>query len=309
MLEGVEKNHKGIEIAPWFNPLAPKRDGYDIKIIDIFDTETLLERAKADPAIAETGYERLEDVDYVGSAVEIAELVPEDLHGSIDYVISSHNFEHLPNPVRFLQGVEKILRPGGHLTMALPDARGCFDFFRPSTTTGQWLQAHFENRKRPTYQQLFEMNSGHASRVTKDGELTTSDIRDAELSSLALTGNIEVAFRRWNEWREASDETYRDTHCTVMTPASFQLNMLDIRAVELIGLEVEWVTSERGMEFLARVRKPLEVRRMPRDEIKRKRNDLARAALRERSDQAKPKSAKSLRKKISSLRRTLFRKT
>ena len=90
----------------------------------------------------------IEDVDLVGSSTHIGELVrARGEAGTFDYVVSSHNFEHLPNPIRFLQGCAEALRPGGILSMAIPDRRACFDYFRPVTRLSDWIQAFVEDRK------------------------------------------------------------------------------------------------------------------------------------------------------------------
>lgn len=44
----VTKEKIGIEIGPWFSPIAPKCDGYQCLALDIFDFETLKEKAKVD---------------------------------------------------------------------------------------------------------------------------------------------------------------------------------------------------------------------------------------------------------------------
>jgi hypothetical protein len=36
---------KGIEIGPWRNPIAPKRDGFETLVIDILGTNELREKA------------------------------------------------------------------------------------------------------------------------------------------------------------------------------------------------------------------------------------------------------------------------
>ena len=115
ILRGLNKSMRGLEIAPYFSPLAPKRDGYNCTTLDVFDREELVRRAAADPNIPEEGLGRIEPVDFVGSATEIADLVPSPEHGAFDYIVSSHNFEHLPNPIRFLQGCERLLKPSGIL--------------------------------------------------------------------------------------------------------------------------------------------------------------------------------------------------
>ena len=47
----------------------------------------------------------IEEVDLVGSCTHIGKLVrARGEAGKFDYIVSSRNFEHLPNPIRFLQG-------------------------------------------------------------------------------------------------------------------------------------------------------------------------------------------------------------
>jgi len=153
----VSRRGRGIEIGPWCNPVAPKSAGYNCRILDVFDTATLRQRAEGDPGIGESAVTRIEEVDFVGSSTNIAELVgADDLLGTFDYIVSSHNFEHLPDPIKFLQGCEKVLRPGGVLSMAIPDRRCCFDYFRPYSSLAEMLAAYFERRERPTQAQIFE---------------------------------------------------------------------------------------------------------------------------------------------------------
>jgi 2-polyprenyl-3-methyl-5-hydroxy-6-metoxy-1,4-benzoquinol methylase len=101
--------------------------------MDVFDTETLRARAAADPNIV-SDIAAIEEVDLVGSATELEQVVSQRCPlSSFDYVVSSHNFEHLPNLIRFLQACARVLKPGGMVCMAIPDHRTCFDFFRPPT--------------------------------------------------------------------------------------------------------------------------------------------------------------------------------
>ncbi len=53
--------------------------------------------------------------------------------GSMDFVVASHLIEHLPNPLGLLEGVERVLRPGGNLVLLVPDRRRTFDRDRPPT--------------------------------------------------------------------------------------------------------------------------------------------------------------------------------
>ena len=112
ILKHTTKDQKGIEIGPWFAPLAPEREGYNCLSFDVFKTEDLRRIAERDPNVDNSRIASIEDVDIVCSSTEIYDAVAaRDELGGFDYIISSHNFEHLPNPIKFLRGCEKVLSP------------------------------------------------------------------------------------------------------------------------------------------------------------------------------------------------------
>ena len=246
ILEGIGKEALGIEVAPWLAPVAARRDGYNVRIIDVFDTETLRSRGPADPHQADRDLGLLEEVDWVGSATEIATLVPADLHGKIDYIVSSHNFEHLANPIKFLNGCATVLRPGGILTMAVPDRRGCFDFFRPHTVIGDWIEAFREDRQRPTPRQVFDSKSMSAE--LRRGDETFHAFHLGENArDIGVTGKLLPQFAVWEAARPADE--YTDAHCTVMTPGSLELLLFEARALGLITLETVSLRETDTFEF------------------------------------------------------------
>lgn len=59
-----------------------------------------------------------------------------------DWIVSSHNFEHLPDPIRFLRDCEGLLKPGSFVGMIIPDKRQCFGRFRPTTNIADLVRAH-----------------------------------------------------------------------------------------------------------------------------------------------------------------------
>jgi len=63
---------------------------------------------------------------------------------SYDFVLSSHNLEHIANPLKALKEWERVIKPGGFILMILPDKRFTFDHKRPDTIFSHVL-SDFEN--------------------------------------------------------------------------------------------------------------------------------------------------------------------
>lgn len=250
ILAGITKDMRGIEVAPWFAPLAPKREGFNCLAVDVFDRETLITRAKADPNIPAAGVDLIEEVDFVGSATEIADMVPSSDHGAFDYIVSSHNFEHLPNPIRFLQGCQRLLKEGGVISMAVPDARACFDHFRPHTTTVDWLVAFKQQRTKPSPEQIFEARAYISMLRQNDADIGAFSIDD-DRSSIFATGDLAAEYRLWQAAKDADE--YCDVHCSVMTPASFELLIFECARLGLVSLGIESISGPVGCEFYVRL--------------------------------------------------------
>lgn len=250
----ASKDKIGVEIGPWYYPAAPKREGYNCLVLDIFDTETLLARAKAHP-LARTGINDIEEVDLVGSSSEIDKLLEKrGLAGKVDYIISSHNFEHIPDPIRFLQACEKVLKPGGVLSMAIPDRRTCFDYFRPHTTLAAWLEAHFEARKNPTLRQIFEHQSLH-SLYHINGDTSLIFTLSHDPASVFPIETLQEAFDYWKSHSTVQEATYVDAHCSTFTPATFELLISDLLFLQLVHLQLISIRKTEFHEFFVHLQR------------------------------------------------------
>jgi SAM-dependent methyltransferase len=219
----------------------------------VFDRDSLVQRASQYPFFDDETIRNIEDVDLLGSSAEIEALLTErGVSDKFDYIVSSHNFEHIPDPIKFLKGCQAVLKMGGVVSMAIPDHRGCFDFYRPVSTTASLIAANFEKAARPAFAQHFEQQSLHCYTPIQ-GQQHISFSSDVALEQIFPFRNMKESFEAWKAFANSPDEIYRDTHCWVFTPASFELILRDLFYLEAIDLEVFEVDAVHG-EFYAHLR-------------------------------------------------------
>lgn len=245
----IDQAGSGIEIGPWFNPICPKREGYAALVLDVFDQAELKERARNDPGIDQEMVDRIEPVDIVGSVAEMDQLVASrNMNGTLDYVVSSHNFEHIPDPIRFLRACAGVLNADGVLSMAVPDRRTCFDHFRPHSTTGDILEAFWARRVKPSPAQIFSHISLHAANTIEGVERIGWGLSSSP-AQVSLRDTITNAYDVAQRHLSNDDEPYFDAHCWTFCPSSFEAIILDLNALGLINLSLRRIVSYGGHEF------------------------------------------------------------
>ena len=248
ILKYVSKDIKGIEIAPWHQPIAPKKDGFNILTLDIFSTLELREKAAVDPNIPTESLENIEEVDFVISALDIDLAVERvDQLGKFDYIISSHNFEHLPNPIKFLQACGRVLKNGGHLSMAIPNKQYTFDLFRPLSTTTDLLRSFYDNQSKPSPYQIFNFSSNF---INNAPNAKGQGIGDIEFSQ-----DLKNCFDGLKSQLGQETGEYIDVHVSVFTPDSFNLIMAELISLELIPFKIKNIIPTYGSEFYAHLEK------------------------------------------------------
>lgn len=231
----IDKQALGLEIGPSHNPVASKREGYRVKVLDHLDQRGLIEKYKDDPGVDTS---RIEEVDFVWRGEPFSELI--DRGERFSWIIASHVVEHVPDLIRFLNECDAVMEPGGVLTLAVPDKRFCFDRFRPLSSLGLVVDAHLSDSTRPSPGTVFDFYLNYARRNGRDG-WNAGDL-----------GRLQFAFdfRKSMEMMSLSrDGNYVDVHQWCFTPSSFRLLIDDLYRMGMTQLrEVEFLEQD-GFEF------------------------------------------------------------
>lgn len=242
-LAGIDRSGLGLEIGPSHNPIAPKKAGFAVRILDHAGREELIAKYR-DHGV---NLENIEEVDYVWQGEPLSELVGGERY---DWIIASHVIEHTPDLVDFLQQCEKLLKPEGVLSLVIPDKRYCFDYFRWPSSTGDVLQAYVEKRRRHTPGAVFD----HFSMASAlNGAIAWGPNHTGEI---ALIHPLAEARSMMEAAAGTSD--YVDVHQWRFTPASFRLILSELRALELITLTEFSAFDTTGCEFFLALSKSAE---------------------------------------------------
>lgn len=235
LLAHVRRTGPGVEIGPSHNPTAPKREGFQVHIIDCLDREGLRKKYRNEPG----ALENIEEVDFLWSGESYAELTGHRQH--YDWVIASHVVEHTPDLIGFLRGCEALLKPDGVLSLAIPDKRYCFDYFRPISGLGKVLDAHAGRLTRHTAGTAaeFELNASK-----RDGVIAWSADHPGRNILLNPLSKAHAAMERAEQV-----PAYQDFHAWCFTPHSFRLMMEDLFALEKISLREVAFFDTAGCEF------------------------------------------------------------
>jgi SAM-dependent methyltransferase len=255
LLKHITKEKEGIEIGPFFNPLVPRRDGFNSISLDVFTRDELRRRAINDPGIDSVKAENIESVDLLGPAQDIERRVNDKFgERKFDYIVSSHNIEHIPDPIRFLQGCRAVLKPDGYLSLAAPDHRCCFDYFLPVSTVADWLEAYFERRSKPSDKQVFMRSFVRAERQTTEGVFASFDVGTDPSEIFPMEGVLKPAYEFWQATSTTPYSGYIDAHCWMFTPNTFKLILLDLQYLSLLPFVSDEVVGPCGNEFYVHLR-------------------------------------------------------
>jgi hypothetical protein len=136
--------------------------------------------------------------------------------------------------------------------MVIPDHRACFDYFRPHTLLSDWLDAYHGGRRRPTIAQVFAQQA-YSSAIRRAGvDIGAFSVSDSP-AEIQLTGELKSTYEALVSRINRFDETYVDVHCSVMSPSSFELLLLECRQLNLLQFQKVEISGPVGCEFYARI--------------------------------------------------------
>jgi predicted SAM-dependent methyltransferase len=232
----LDKKGLGLEIGPSHNPIAPKKKGFNVHILDHASAAELRDKYQGH----DVNVDNIEEVDFVWHGETFQELIGKT--GCYDWIIASHVIEHIPDLISYFQQCEALLKPDGILSLVIPDKRYCFDYFSSSSSTGNVLDAYSEKRVRPSHGQIFDYIADSAKR---NGDIAW--LADGLGGADELAHTFVEAQAHWEKSISTTD--YIDAHCWRFTPASFRLMISDLLSLGLINLDIKAEFDTMGCEF------------------------------------------------------------
>ena len=221
ILKHIDKKGLGIEIGPSYHPVAPKKEGYRVHIIDHLTRSGLIDKYRGH----NVDVSRIEDVDFVWQAgLSYSELTGKSKY--YDWVIAAHVIEHVPDLIAFLNECDAVLKDTGVVSLVVPDKRYCFDYFRPISGIANIIDNHLREVSRPTpgivaEHLLYE--------VSRSGDISWNvDCR----KPFSFRGTTEDAKSAMSALVQHQD--YYDVHVWCFVPHSFRLLIADLHALGLI---------------------------------------------------------------------------
>lgn len=231
ILHLIDTRQPGIEIGPFYIPIAPKRNGHNVQIIDHLSRDRL---------VALYGHaDEIEEVDYVWDGRPYTELTGKAYY--YDWIIASHVIEHVPDLIAFLENCSGILTAQGILSLAIPDKRYCFDCLRPVSGLARIIDA-------------YSAEACHSIGTAMEYYLSVASLGGRIAWGPGVAGEVALihpdALSLIDNFRKGPREIgAHDFHAWVFTPSSFRLLIHDLNILGLIDLHEVFFYPTEGCEF------------------------------------------------------------
>ncbi|MGH7026719.1 class I SAM-dependent methyltransferase [Brevundimonas sp.] len=128
----------GVEIGPGPRPQVLPSDGLSVTYVEQTHPDKWGEMYASGKSVS---FDPALSKHYVVGDAHFIPAEPETL----DFIFSSHVFEHLANPLGHLERWASLLKPGGRIVMVVPDYIGSKDFLMEETTIAE-LEEEYASR-------------------------------------------------------------------------------------------------------------------------------------------------------------------
>lgn len=230
---------KMLEIGPLDKPQLDYQSP-DYYSVDVFTKEQLINNYRNDPNVKKE------------NIIEPSYIIESNNYSAIkekfNCIFSSHNIEHMPCLVTFLNNLGGVLKDEGHIYLAIPDKRYCFDHFKKETDIYDVLQLYYEKNYRPRFSDILRMISQFTHNNPVDH---WNNIHGEIYPESSLIQNYHGLLDQYNTG------IYIDSHVSFFTPQSFVKIIITLNALKLINLKVHKIyhTLFGSVEFYAILKK------------------------------------------------------
>ena len=243
ILSHVKKEGRGLEIGPSHSPVASKKAGYQVHVLDHLDREGLIQKYQGDAC----ALSNIEEVDYVWNGESYVELIGKT--NCYDWIIASHVIEHVPDILGFLIDCSTLLKETGVLSLAIPDKLFCFDYFRPLTGLANVVDVFLQKRKTHSPGVVLE-SLLYATALNTEGAWGKNNLC---ADTFSLTETQENALLQFDLAKKS--ESYINAHGWCFTPHSFRLLIQDLHALGFLSFQELAFYPQEGCEFFCTLSK------------------------------------------------------
>lgn len=249
ILEKVKLKGVGLEIGPLHAPIVGK-DESEVYYLDHASQEELKKKYsrvnKRSKDLVEL--DTIAPVDYVLKGT-IARTVGKK---KFDYVVASHVIEHIPDTVSWLKDIASVLKPGGILTLAIPDKRFTFDITRNVSRPSDTIGAYFDKLTQAYTATVYDFTTEYRDKIVPK-EVWSHPNRDFRKKPRMYTRKDAVK----KSLENINPKIYVDIHCNVYTPYSFFEIVKELIELGLFDYEVAYFhdTEPNDLEFHVSLKK------------------------------------------------------
>jgi SAM-dependent methyltransferase len=167
----------------------------------VFSVETVWEGNRAEGRTYKYHARRSEGFNFVREATDL-QGISDDQY---DFILSSHNLEHIANPIKALTEWIRVVKPKGAIIILLPDYRRTFDHRRRLTPIEHMLEDYEVGRDERDLTHLDEILERHdLSRDPAAGSRKTSVDARCGISRIAayiiMSSTSAIVGNYWSRW-------------------------------------------------------------------------------------------------------------